>query len=219
MKIIRLEERDDTNEMFSCYYENKTFGFALFTDTEGVDSIPIEFTISLDELNKVCYTNFKIEQLIKGLENLDTFDFCDVVAYFIGYSQNRKIGLYKLLRSIQELYGRVQEKELNDNEIKYIPGFTGFHQFIDEENNTMVFAINCSGCLTLIAFTLNYLPLFFDVPNSKIGLDIFYKIPNGILSEKLIEQYVAGMPIVCRPELKRIVRNYTRKRKINLALD
>ena len=114
---------------------------------------------------------------------------------------------------MHEVYGNSieipDELDVNLNATGYIR--------LTVDDKVLIFWMNLHGDITKVAFRYEYLPIFFET-NGSIELDVFKLIPNSILFDKLLNHYILDF---CEydSELDKIIRNYTRERKLNLLLD
>lgn len=207
MQIIRFEELEDMS--YWCYYDNDVLGFMSLNDEE---ENPEEYEIRLEALNTKFYTSFSIEQFSKAIQKLQVKDFADLVETFIQYTVTPKISIIKAIRLMHKVFGSIVE--IDKTIINTSRHSAGYNHFMGD--GIIVFAINRNGVISRVAFNEDYLPIFFDTTDT-VKMDVFNAISNEILYSKLLEHYLVGIPI-CREELRKCIRVYSRKRKIGSIL-
>lgn len=210
MRLIRFEEF--TEYSYWCYYVDETVEFIMLDEELDITK---EYGMSLATINKIFYTDFTEEQFIKGVNKLSEQRFADFVTDVIEYLEGCQYAKYRLTKGMHEVFGLgidVPEGAINSNE-----NCTGFNSLIGDDK-AMIFGINLHGDVSMFAFRLEYLPIFFGANCSRVGLDIFKRIPNELLFDKLLNFYISGYYQYDR-ELDKIVNSYSRERKLNLLLD
>lgn len=203
MEIIRFEELEDMS--YWCYYDNDVFGFMSLNDEE---ENPEEYEMKLELLNSSFFTGFGKKQFLKSIQELQIKDFTEIVETIIRYAKTPNSTIIKVSRLMHELFGSIVE--IDETVINTSKHGAGYNHFMSD--GIIVFVINRNGVMSRVAFTEDYLPFFFNTTET-IDTDVFNNISNEILYFKLVEHYVIGLPI-CREELRKCIRNYSRKRKI-----
>lgn len=212
MEVIRYQEFDNSSYTYWCNYCQGTIGF--ITLDELLDETK-EFEISLLDINQKFYTDFTKEQFYSAIKCLGIYDFERVIVGFVDYFEHYPNSKENLTRDLHEIYGN--SIDIPNDLINRDYDKTGFHQLIGDDK-VIIFGINVSGEVTIVAFTFDFLPVLFDC-NCSVQIDFFKAIPNTLLLDLLIEHYVSEGHFYDEDELKSIVKYYSRQRKLNCLLD